>query len=77
MLIISVLISIIVIVYIARDAQNYDKNPWGWGVFAFFFGFLALGIFLCITDRPRWGSVWILVWVAFEVSNLLHGRLVL
>lgn len=77
MTLISILLSIIIVTYVARDAPNFDKNPWGWGVFAFFFGFLALGIFLCRTTRTGWGTVWILVWLCFEIYGLLHGKLVL
>ncbi len=74
---ISLIVSIIIIVYVATDCKHYDKSPWGWGIFAFFFGFLALGIYLCQTKRVGWGTVWIVFWSIGELFSLAHGRLVL
>jgi Na+-transporting NADH:ubiquinone oxidoreductase subunit NqrB len=74
---IGILLTIIIIVYLARDAVNRDKNPWVWGIFALFFSFLALGLYLYQTDRKSWGVVCIGVWVVAEIVNLSHGRLLL
>lgn len=77
MFLISLIISVIIIIYVATDARHHGKNPWGWGIFAFFFGFLALGIYLCQTRRAGWGTIWIILWAIFEFFNLIHGRIVL
>jgi len=76
-LIIGVIISLIIIVYIATDAPNHDKSPWGWGIFAFFFNFLALGIYLYQTERKTAGVLWIIVWAIIEFIYVLHGTLLL
>lgn len=76
-LLIGLIISIVIIVYIAKDAPNYGRSPWGWGIFAFFFEFLALGVYLYLTGRKGWGVFWIVVWAAIEILDLTQGRLLL
>ena len=74
---IGILVTITIIVYLARQAVNYDKSPWRWGIFALFFSLLALGIFMYQTERKSWGFIWISVWAVAEIVNLFHGRLLL
>ena len=74
---VGLLISLAIIVYIVTDAPDYDKSQWGWGIFAFFFGFLALGIYLFQTERKSWGVFWIAVWAVIEFVYLAHGMLLL
>ncbi|QSO50151.1 hypothetical protein JZ785_14350 [Alicyclobacillus curvatus] len=76
-MIIGLIISIAIIVYIATDAPNHNKSPWGWGIFAFFFNFLALGIYLNQTERKISGTLWIILWAIIEFVYLIHGRLLL
>lgn len=73
----GLLVSLAIIVYIVADAPHYDKSPWLWGIFAFFFGFLALGIYLYQTGRNAWGVFLIAVWAVLEFLSLAHGTLLL
>ncbi len=73
----GLVISLIMVVYVASDASRHGKSPWVWGIFALFFGFLALGIYLYQTQRKRWGGISIAIWLVMEAVSLVHGRLVL
>ncbi|WDL98463.1 hypothetical protein [Alicyclobacillus sp. ALC3] len=76
-LLIWIVISIIILFYVTTDAPKHEKSPFGWGIFAFFFNFLALGIYLYQTERRAPGLLWIVLWATIEFVYLLHGRLLL
>lgn len=53
--------NIIILVYMMIDAPKHGKNQVLWGVLGFFFGPIALTVYLFQTGRTRWAYVWLAV----------------
>lgn len=62
----SLIINIAVLVYLAIDVPKHGKRPVLWAVLGFFFGTIALGIYLIQTDRK------VLGWVILIVSIIWY-----
>lgn len=51
----GLLLSIATCIYLVLDAPKYNKNPWIWGIFGFFFSLITLGVYFIQTDRKAAG----------------------
>jgi hypothetical protein len=70
----SLILNIVVCVYLAIDAPKHGKRPVLWAVLGFFFGAVALGIYLIQTDRKVLGWIILIVsiiWFIFMVFIIL------
>lgn len=68
---ISFAINILITVYLVIDSKKYGKSPVLWGILGFFFGTIALGIYLIRTDRKLIG------WIVLIVSTIFYILVIL
>ncbi|MGX6445666.1 hypothetical protein ACWM35_20815 [Neobacillus sp. K501] len=50
-------LNIIITVYLVIDSRKHGKSPILWGILGFFFGAIAMGIYLIRTDRKLIGWI--------------------
>ena len=53
----GVLLNIVITIYLVIDSRKHGKSPVLWGILGFFFGAIALGIYLIKTDRKVLGWI--------------------
>lgn len=53
----GLLLNIVVTIYLVIDSRKHGKSPVLWGILGFFFGAIALGIYLIKTDRKVIGWI--------------------
>jgi hypothetical protein len=50
-------LNIVITVFLVIDSRKHGKSPILWGILGFFFGAIALGIYLIRTDRKVLGWI--------------------
>ncbi|MEH7081753.1 hypothetical protein V7139_03310 [Neobacillus drentensis] len=53
----GLLLNIVITIYLVIDSRKHGKSPVLWGILGFFFGAIALGIYLIKTDRKVLGWI--------------------
>ncbi|WP_035445113.1 hypothetical protein [Bacillus sp. UNC41MFS5] len=53
----GLLLNIVITIYLVIDSRKHGKSPVLWGILGFFFGAIALGIYLIKTDRKVIGWI--------------------
>lgn len=79
----GLVLNIAVTVYLVIDSRKHGKSPVLWGILGFFFGAIALGIYLIRTDRKLigWiitiisiiGYIILFIFIALAVALLVGG----
>jgi hypothetical protein len=79
----GLVLNIILTIYLVIDSRKHGKNPILWGILGFFFGGIALGIYLIKTNRKviGWiitiisiiGYLALLFFIALFVTLLIGG----
>ncbi|WP_284036644.1 hypothetical protein [Neobacillus sp. 114] len=65
----SWIVNVIIAIFLAVDAPKRGKRQWLWAILGFFFGAIALGIYLIQTGRKVLG--WIITILAIIVYILI------
>jgi len=60
------IVNILIAIYLVVDSKKHGKSPILWGILGFFFGLIALSIYLIRTDRKTIG------WILLVVSVLIY-----
>lgn len=63
---IGLIIGIIIAIYLAIDAPKHNKRAWLWAILGFFFGPIALGIYLIQIGKKALG------WIILVVVGLIY-----
>ncbi|WP_144550106.1 hypothetical protein [Bacillus sp. X1(2014)] len=53
----GLLLNIVITIYLIIDSRKHGKSPVLWGILGFFFGAIALGIYLIKTNRKVLGWI--------------------
>ncbi|MEW9110339.1 MAG: hypothetical protein AB2374_13385 [Cytobacillus gottheilii] len=66
-ILISFLGHVAIAIFLALNAPKYGKSPVLWGIFGFFFGILALGIYFVQTGKKVIGWILIIIFVMIMI----------
>lgn len=53
----GLILNIVITIYLVIDSRKHGKSPVLWGILGFFFGAIALGIYLIKTNRKVLGWI--------------------
>ncbi|MCM3117735.1 hypothetical protein M3610_20905 [Neobacillus sp. MER 74] len=67
----GLLLNIVITIYLVIDSRKHGKSPVLWGILGFFFGAIALGIYLIKTDRKVIGWIITIISIIGYIALLL------
>lgn len=67
----GLLLNVVITIYLIIDSRKHGKSPVLWGILGFFFGAIALGIYLIKTNRKVLGWIITIISIIGYVVLLL------